>query len=192
MIFKSSFNGELVYKGGVMRKIIICIFLVLTFICSCSEKPKTASDWLEKEKALWDGKKYSDPKKAIEYLNNAIKLQPNNAETYTKRGGTYYDLGQYQQAVEDFSKVVTLKPDYADAYINRGVAYFKLGQYQQAIEDYNKVIILKSDYKDAYNKRGATYLMLGNKELGCPDLKKACSLGDCKLLELAKSKELCR
>jgi len=157
-----------------MQKIIILTFLILIFICSCSEQNKTASDWLEKEKALWDGKKYSDPKKAIEYLNNAIKLQPNNAETYTKRGGTYYDLGQYQQAVEDFSKVVTLKPDYADAYINRGVAYFKLGQYQQAIEDYNKVIILKSDYKDAYNKRGATYLMLGNKELGCPDLKKAC------------------
>ena len=73
-------------KGGVMRKIIICIFLVLTFICSCSEKNKTASDWLEKEKALWNGKQYTDPKKAIEYLNNAIKLQPNNAETYTKRG----------------------------------------------------------------------------------------------------------
>ena len=158
MIFKSQFNGELVYKGGVMRKIIICIFLVLTFICSCSEKPKTASDWLEKEKALWDGKKYTDPKKAIEYLNNAIKLQPNNAETYTKRGGTYYNLGQYQQAVEDF----------------------------------NKVVILKPDYKDAYNKRGATYLLLGNKELGCPDLKKACSLGDCKTLELAKGKEWCR
>jgi len=111
-----------------------------------------------RRKKQWDGEKYSDPKKAIEYLNNAIKLQPNNAETYTKRGGTYYDLGQYQQAVED----------------------------------YNKVVILKPDYKDAYNKRGATYLMLGNKELGCPDLKKACSLGDCKLLELAKGKELCR
>ena len=82
-----------------MRKIIICIFLVLTFICSCSEKDKTASDWLEKEKALWDGKQYTDPKKAIEYLSNAIKLQPNNAETYTKRGVACVNLGQYRQAI---------------------------------------------------------------------------------------------
>jgi len=67
-----------------MQKIIILIFLILTFICSCSEKNKTASDWLEKEKALWDGKQYTDPKKAIKYLNNAIKLEPNNARPIPK------------------------------------------------------------------------------------------------------------
>jgi tetratricopeptide (TPR) repeat protein len=175
-----------------MQKIIILIFLILTFICSCSEKNKTASDWLEKEKALWDGKQYTDPKKAIEYLNNAIKLEPNNAETYTKRGAAYINLGQYQQAIEDFNKAIGLKQDYPSAYNNRGAAYYSLGQYQQAIEDFNKAIGLKQDYANAYNNRGTAYLSQGNKELGCRDAQKACALGNCKSLELAKGKGLCR
>jgi tetratricopeptide (TPR) repeat protein len=85
-----------------------------------------------------------------------------------------------------------LKPNYADAYINRGVANIKLAQYQQAIEDFNKVVKLKPAYADVYNKRGATYLLQGNKELGCPDVQKACELGNCKTLELVKGKGLCR
>jgi len=141
-----------------MRKIIICIFLVLTFICSCSEKSKTESDWLEKERTLWDGKQYTDPKKAIEYLNNAIQLQPNNAETYFKRGTAYINLRQYQQAFYDFNDAIRLKPDAANAY----------------------------------NDRGVIYLMHGNKEAGCRDVQKACELGTCKGLEVAKGKGLCR
>jgi tetratricopeptide (TPR) repeat protein len=175
-----------------MRKIIVCIFLVLTFICSCSEKNKTASDWLEKEKALWDGKQYTDPKKAIEYLDNAIKLQPNNAEAYTKRGAAYINLGQYQQAIEDFNKSIGLKQDYVFAYNNRGAAHIKLGQYQQAIEDFNKAIGLKKDYASAYNNRGTVYLVQGNKKLGCLDLQKACEFRNCKTFELAKGKGWCR
>ena len=176
----------------IMRKIIVAIFLVLTFICSCSEKNKTASDWLEKEKALWDGKKYTDPRKAIEYLNNAIKLQPNNAETYTKRGAAYFNLGQCHGAIENYSKAISLKQDYTFAYNDRGAAYIGLGQYKQAIEDFNKAISLKPDYASAYNNRGAAYLLQGNKELGCPDAQKACEFGNCKTLGLAKGKGWCR
>jgi tetratricopeptide (TPR) repeat protein len=179
-------------KGGVMRKIIVSIFIVLAFLCSCSEKNKTASDWLEKEKALWDGKQYTDPKKAIEYLNNAIKLEPNNAETYTKRGAAYISLGQYLQAIEDLNKAIGLKQDYAFAYNNRGAAYINLGQYKKAIEDLSKAISLKQDYESAYNNRGGAYLLEGNKELGCPDAKKACALGNCKSLEFAKANGYCR
>jgi len=174
-----------------MRKIIICIFLVLTFISSCSETNKTASDWLKKEKALREGKQY-DPKKAIEYLNNAMKLEPSNPETYTKRGAAYMFLHQYQQAIEDFNKSIGLKKDYASAYNDRGAAYVYLNQYQQGIDDFNKAIDLKKDYTNAYKNRGTAYLMQGNKKLGCPDVQKACELGDCKTLEFTKGKGWCR
>ena len=175
-----------------MQKNIILIFLVLIFICSCSETNKPVSYWLEKEKALWDGKQYTDPKKAIEYLNNAIKQEPNNAETFTKRGAAYINLGQYQQAIDDFNKAISLKQNYASAYNNRGAAYYSLGQNQQAIDDFNKAIGLNKDYANAYSNRGTAYLSQGNKKLGCSDAQKACALGNCKSLELAKGKGLCR
>jgi hypothetical protein len=46
-----------------MRKISISIFLVLTFICATAMS-ETAVDWFDKAKALWDGEKYTDPKKS--------------------------------------------------------------------------------------------------------------------------------
>jgi tetratricopeptide (TPR) repeat protein len=121
-----------------MRKIIICIFLVLTFICSCSEKNETAMDWINKVKPLWNGKQYTDPNKAVEYLSNAIKLQPNDAEAYNNRGVAYIYLGQYQQAFEDFNKAIGLKQDYASAYNNRGSAYLLQGNNELGCPDAKK------------------------------------------------------
>ena len=95
----------------------------------------TAADWLKKALSLWDGEKYTDPKKAIEYLSNAIKLQPDDADAYNSRGNAYYKLGQYQRAIEDYNEVIRLKPDHVNAHYSRGNTYYKLGQYQRAMED---------------------------------------------------------
>ena len=170
-----------------MRKFIISIFLVLTFLCSCSERSKTALDWFSEADAL----NYNDPKKAIEYLNNAIRLQPNYANAYNIRGISYTKLEQYQRAIEDFNETIRLKPDFTNAYVNRGVAYALLLQYQRAINDFNKAIRLKPDNVNAYNSRGYVYFKQSNKKLGCQDAKKACNLGDCKLSELSKGNGYC-
>jgi len=85
-----------------------------------------------------------------------------------------------------------LNPDSAQTYYNRGITCGELGQYQSAIEGYNEAIRLKSDYADAYYNRGVAYLLQGNKEIGCSDAQKACILGNCKILEKAKSKGDCR
>ena len=111
-----------------MRKIIVFIFCVLIFLCSCSETGKSAEDWISRAHLLWDGKQYTEPNKAIEYLNNAIKLQPNNAETYNQRGVAYKNLGQNQRAIEDYNEAIRLKPDNVLAYYNRGTVYNNIGQ----------------------------------------------------------------
>jgi Flp pilus assembly protein TadD len=95
-------------------------------------------DWINKSRLLWDGKNYTDPKKAVEYLNNAIKLQTNDAETYDQRGIAYAQLGQLQLAIEDFNKTIILKPDSADAYNNRGYIYLIQGKYKLGCSDAQK------------------------------------------------------
>ena len=207
-----------------MRNIVISIFLVLTFLCSPAMS-ETAADWFNKAIALSDGKKFTDPHKAILYLSNAIKIQPNDAEMYYNRGVAYENLGQYQPAIKDYNQAISLKPAYSEAFYNRGTlyseigqyrqaiedfnqaislqphdaeayhgrgfAYDKLGQYQQAIEDYNKAISLQPNYASAYNNRGIYFLSHGNKTLGCFDAQRACALGNCKLLEIAKNNGFC-
>ncbi|MFZ4441488.1 MAG: tetratricopeptide repeat protein, partial [Syntrophales bacterium] len=136
----------------------------------------TAVDWVNKAGSLWDGEKYTDPKKAIEYLSNAIKLQPTDADAYNFRGNAYNNLGQYQRAIEDYNKAISLKPDYVDAYYNRGHAYADLGQHKRAIDYYNEAISLKPDYAAAYYNRGNAYAHLGQHKRAIEDYNKAISL----------------
>ncbi|MGA3280056.1 MAG: tetratricopeptide repeat protein [Smithella sp.] len=133
-------------------------------------------------------------RQAIEDFNMAIRLKPDYATAYYNRGSVYDKfLSQGKFAIEDFNKAISLKPDYAEAYNNRGAVYGKfLRQDKFAIEDFNKAISLKPDYAEAYSNRGLTYLLRGNKELCCIDAQKACELGECKLLEMAKGKGDCR
>lgn len=141
--------------------------------------------------ALCSSGKCTDPQKAIEYLDEAIKRMPALAEAYNIRGNADVDLGQNQRAIEDYNEAIRLKPNYSHAYYNRGYTYSKLGQYPQAIEDYNEAIRLKLENVSVYYNRGRAYFTQGNKELGCTDAQKACELGDCKLLEDAKSRKYC-
>ena len=136
--------------------------------------------------------KFGQYQQAIEDFNEAIRLQLVYANAYYNRGLAYANSGQYQRAIEDYNEEIRLQPVYADTYYYRGNAYANSGQYQQAIEDYNAAIRLNPDYGEVYNNRGVAYFIQGNKELGCRDAQKACELGKCKILEMAKGKGDCR
>jgi tetratricopeptide (TPR) repeat protein len=127
-----------------------------------------------------------------DYFNNAIYFRPNNAYDFNSRGIEYSKRGMYKKAIDDFNQAIRLKPDLVDAYNNRGLTYFRDGQSQPAINDFNQAIRLKPDLVSAYINRGAAYLTSHKKEPGCLDARKACSLGNCELLKMAKEKGYCR
>jgi tetratricopeptide (TPR) repeat protein len=152
----------------------------------------TAVDWLDKSLALWQGGEFSDPKKAIELLSEAIHLKPDYARAYLGRGNAYANLGQHQRAIEDYNEAIHSGPGYAEAYYNRGREYQLLGQHQRAIKDCNTALSLKPDLAYAYNNRGKAYLAMQNTLQGCSDFQKACSMGDCSFYEIEKKLGLCR
>jgi tetratricopeptide (TPR) repeat protein len=151
-------------------------------------KPDNAAAFNNRGKIL---ENLSEYERAIGDYNEAIRLKPDNILAYYNRGNVYDKLGRYQLAIENYNEAIRLKPDNAAAYCNKGMTYAKIGLYQHAIEDFNDAIRLEQDYADAYNGRGIVYLLQGNKEPGCRDAQKACELGNCKALELAKGREDC-
>jgi len=151
----------------------------------------SAVDLYNKALSLCEGSKCSESAKAIEYLNEAIRLQPDFANAYGARGNAYANQKQYQLALDDYNKAILLKPDKAVFFSNRGNVYKDLDKYQLAIEDYNQAIRLKPDNAPAYHNRGNAYFIQGNKSLGCSDAQKACELGNCQLLEWARDKKFC-
>lgn len=121
----------------------------------------TAESWVNKASTLRVDGKFTDPNKAIEYFNNAIKLEPGYARAYHGRGIAYADLGQYQRAIEDYNESIRLKPDQFKIYYNRGFAYADLGKHQQAIENYDLALRMKPNEPDGYYFRGIAYAGLG-------------------------------
>jgi tetratricopeptide (TPR) repeat protein len=100
----------------------------------------TAVEWHQKALALLRDGKLANPKEALEYLDQAIRLNPELADSYTNRGVAYKYLGQYERAIEAFNQAIRLNPELADAYYNRGIAYGVLGRYGNAANDYNKYL----------------------------------------------------
>ena len=129
---------------------------------------------------------------AMEDYHEVIRQNPDYAEAYFNRGNAYSEMNQYQLAIEDYNETIRLKPDFADAYFNRGNVYVRgLGHYEPAVRDYNEAIRLKPDFIDAYFNKGVLLINHGDRKTGCVDLQKACALGNCKVLEAAKSKGYC-
>ena len=117
----------------------------------------TAVDWGNRAHALYKDGKFTNPRKAIKYLNEAIRLQPNYMDAYFARGVAYSNLGQYKRAIKDYDEAISLKPDSMKFYNSRGLAYSGLKQYQRAIEDYDEAIRLKPDFEWPYYNRGDAY-----------------------------------
>jgi tetratricopeptide (TPR) repeat protein len=148
-------------------------------------------DWRKEAVALWKDGKYSDPNKALDYWNKAIRMNPKSAEAYNNRGLAFYNLKRYQQALKDYSQAIRMKPADSIAYNNRGNTYYEMFKYEPAEADFNKSIDLNPQYANAYLNRGLVYYQLDKKEQACTDFEKACELKECQGLDWAKQKGLC-
>jgi len=48
-------------------------------------------------------------------FNQAIRLDPNNADAYYRRGDAYFWKQDYDRAIVDFNQAIRLDPNNADA-----------------------------------------------------------------------------
>jgi tetratricopeptide (TPR) repeat protein len=80
-------------------------------------------------------------------IKSKIAGEDDVAEAYTRRGGQYGELKQYDRAIADYDAALRLKPDAADAQAGRGWAYSALGQHRRAMQDFDKVV---SEKPNAY------------------------------------------
>jgi tetratricopeptide (TPR) repeat protein len=80
--------------------------------------------------------------RAIADFDQAIALDPQNAEAYNARGLAYYAIADLRRAIADFDEALSLNPEIADAYYNRGSAFCDRGQHERAIADFNRALAI--------------------------------------------------
>jgi predicted O-linked N-acetylglucosamine transferase (SPINDLY family) len=113
---------------------------------------------------------------AIELIQKAIEINPNESNYYYNQGNFLIKLKQLDAAVESFNRSIYLKPDFAEGYSNRGNAQQELKQFQAAIASYDKAIELKPDYAKAYSNRGNALQELKQYEASLASYNKAIAL----------------
>jgi|ERR1019366_6083271 tetratricopeptide (TPR) repeat protein len=110
---------------------------------------------------------------AIDDFNEAIRLEPKNANAFNNRGVAYRNMGDLDRAVADYDQAILLKPDYFAAFYNRGLALADKKEYAKAISDFTTVLQVDPKNPTVLYRRGTTYLNSGDTEAGNADLAAA-------------------
>ena len=107
---------------------------------------------------------------AIQYYNNALKVDPKSTEALYNRGLFFQNTGEIGKAVADYNAILKLDPHYDDAYFNLGYINSVLSSnYSEAIKFYTEAIKVNDQYAEAFYNRGICYEMTGNKEAARKD-----------------------
>lgn len=114
--------------------------------------------------------------KALRDLNQAVKLNPNEAMFYSNRGNIYFDLKQDEAALNDYNNCIRLDPTDENAFANRGAIFGRRAKYEEALNDLSTAISLDSTFINAYMNRSIIYSQLNQRVKAKGDLKKCISL----------------
>ncbi|MFH1655227.1 MAG: tetratricopeptide repeat protein [Candidatus Omnitrophota bacterium] len=114
---------------------------------------------------------------AMEYINKAYELAPNDHGVLMNTGNVYSHSGYYQEAIPYYQKALELDPNDADVIYNLGFAYHNLEQYQRAMDYYQKAIAVDPAHFGAYNNLGGVYNKFKQYKTAIPYIQKAIKLG---------------
>jgi tetratricopeptide (TPR) repeat protein len=114
---------------------------------------------------------------AIIHFSTAIKINPNDPNSWYSRATIKDELHTWKAARRDYDKAIELAPDFIAAIVNRAANKDEAEEYNEAIEDYNKAISLAPTDARAYFNRGNSKYNLGDNQGACNDWKKAKDLG---------------
>lgn len=148
----------------------ILLFLFLAFV-TLSIYAVTADELREKADQAVEQDEYD---MAIEYHNQAIELEPDNAEAYYLRGIFNLENIDDDLAVNDFNKAIDLGFSKIDIYYYRGLANEGFVEYEDAIDDLTIFLNSNSEKSElmlvnAYESRGWCNYDLGNLAVALED-----------------------
>jgi tetratricopeptide (TPR) repeat protein len=100
--------------------------------------------------------------KAIEYLNEAIREQPDYFEAFNNLGVQYQKLRQWPEAIAAFRQAIEIRGDSAKPHQNLGVVYWERGELQSAIESFQAAEKLDERSALVHSALGRLYLQKQN------------------------------
>jgi type IV pilus assembly protein PilF len=159
------------------KDLVICVLFSL-FVASVGCATHSVNTE-KKVKALRDlgaaHIRQGDLRLALEKLQEAETLAPNNAEIHNELGLVYKGLEVYDLSMKHFKRALELNPDFSEAQNNLGTVYFLLKEWDQAIACFQKAasnLRYKTPYF-AYENMGQAYYNKGEYQQAVESYKKS-------------------
>jgi Flp pilus assembly protein TadD len=100
--------------------------------------------------------------KAVAYLDNAIRLDPENAEFYNLRGIAWSKMDEPEKARADWQRVAELEPQDPNPHLNCGVDHLRRNELNEAVRAFETALALDPENATAHTNLGAALEKLGD------------------------------
>ncbi|HUX57374.1 MAG TPA: tetratricopeptide repeat protein [Bacteroidales bacterium] len=115
--------------------------------------------------------------KAINEINQAIKLAPNSINYLNQRANIKFHFMQDIEAIfVDYTKILELDPNSPLGYFGYGLYYNLIEKFEESIEWYTKSIEINPNDSVVYNNRACTYTAFKKYDEAFNDIYKALSI----------------
>lgn len=101
-----------------------------------------------------------DLKQASADYNQALEVEPENAQILCDRGFTQYNLKQYTAAINAYERAAYLQPTLWQAWYLKGLALMRLQEYERAIRSYEQALYLCAGSAQTWIAKGSALLQL--------------------------------
>ncbi len=144
---------------------------------SLSLKKDVAYFWYNCARVNWmkaeAGGSSDDWQRAVQNLDEAIRLKPEFGAAYSLRGGAYAAQHDFEHAVSDCQKSIELAPRDSMAHLRCGITYNLKRNYDRAITEFSTALQYDPNLIAAYRGRGSAYRSIGDFERSKADFSEA-------------------
>jgi tetratricopeptide (TPR) repeat protein len=152
------------YSNGMPDQVIISCSAVIAR--GLADKEDLATAYKNRGNAYDDKGEYD---RALEDYEQAVAINPRDADAFNSRGATYMALGRYERAIQDFDQAIALNPASPMAFSNRCFAKALLGQLEQGLADCNEALRVRPKNPGAFAGRGLINLKLKRYDAAIAD-----------------------
>jgi lipoprotein NlpI len=132
------------------RPILLCLVAAAIFSCDASAQDKKApleslirsarsayaAGDLAKAEGFADKAVASYYAKAVDDVNRAIKLSPDEVGLYQLRGTLRFKHGEFTGSVQDFDRYLKVYPQREPHHWQRGISYYYTGEFDKGVKQF--------------------------------------------------------
>lgn len=153
-----------------------------TWVVAAEDGPRGASALAEAYECASKG----EIDRAMQKVNEAIRVDPTRAEAYTLRGWLWVRKEDTEKALTDFSQAIRLDPKSSEAYGHRARVFISKSLFDEALPDLDKAIELNATDERAYYSRAEAWAGKREHKKAMSDLTSCLRLNPKHLLALLR------